>query len=278
MKKTYYRKITKFELSKVRIDVPVEGNKILQEVLDRINSNDEIKTLWKVVNVNASTRLKMTDHGPIHFQVVANTALKIARILKKKGIEMSIVKDLGLTNDHAEVVIFLASIMHDLGMSIHRVSHEIFSLFISNNLLKDILSFLPTEERVVVTSETLHAIISHSHGSAGKTSTIEGGVVRIADALDITEGRARTSYKLGNLDIHSVSHNSIKSVDILPGEEAVLQINMYMTNPAGIFQIDDFIQEKLSVSGLAKYTKVKAYIEEEGVTKIFKEYDFKGSK
>jgi metal-dependent HD superfamily phosphatase/phosphodiesterase len=45
-----------------------------------------------------------------------------------------------------------------------------------------------------------------------------------------------------------------------------------MKNPAGIFQIDDFVEEKLSVSGLKKYTKVKAFIEEKGQTKLFKEY------
>ena len=94
----------------------------------------------------------MSDHGPTHFQIVANYGLKIFRALEEHSVQMSIVKDLGLTNDHAEAVVFLACIMHDLGMSIHRSGHEEFSLFIARDMLKDILDFMPVEERVVVTS------------------------------------------------------------------------------------------------------------------------------
>ena len=135
-------KISETSISYVKIDVPINENILLEQVLKEINSNRELKTLWKVMNVNAIERLGYTDHGPTHFNVVANYALQIARILHKRGVKMSIVKDFGLTYEHAEVVIFLASIMHDLGMSIHRVNHEIFSLFIAKDFLKDILSFI----------------------------------------------------------------------------------------------------------------------------------------
>lgn len=269
-----HTKISKSSLDEIHINVPVESNKILGETLKRINSNDEIKTLWKILNVNATDRLGYSDHGPVHFKIVANYALKIARILSSKNIKMSIVDDFGLTNDHAEVVIFLASVMHDLGMSVHRVNHEMFSVMLANDFLKDILSFLPVEERMVVTSETLHAIISHSHGSAGITSTIEGGIVRVADALDMTAGRSRISYNKGLLiDIENVSNQAIVSVDVHEGTENPIEIKIVMTNPAGIFQIDDLVEEKLAPSGLAKYIDVKAYMNENGVEKIFKKFD-----
>ncbi|MCX6705086.1 MAG: HD domain-containing protein, partial [Candidatus Woesebacteria bacterium] len=166
-------KINEASTSQIKINVPTNGNILLEKVLTQINSNREIKALWKIINVNAIERLGFTDHGPTHFNLVANYGLQIARILEKRRIPMSIVQDFGLTNDHAEVVIFLGCIMHDLGMSIHRINHEIFSLFIARDFLKEMLDFMPIEERTVVVSETLHAIISHSHGSAGKTSTIE---------------------------------------------------------------------------------------------------------
>ncbi|MFI5241019.1 MAG: HD domain-containing protein [Microgenomates group bacterium] len=270
MKNDPHRRITKSGLDSVKIELSVEGNKLLQEVLDWVNSSDEIKTLWKVINVNATNRLGMTDHGPTHFQIVANNALTIARIFKKKGIEMSIVKDLGLTNDHSEVVIFLASVMHDLGMSIHRIGHEEFSLFLANRLLQDVLSFLPTEERAVVISETLHAIISHRAG--GEPYTIEAGIVRIADALDMTKGRSRIPTALGNIDIHSVSHQSIESVGIVEGTDRPVEIKVVMTNPAGIFQVDDLMQDKLKGGGIEKYIGAKAYILEDGKEKLFKEF------
>jgi hypothetical protein len=265
-------KIDEASTSKVKINVPTENNKILGEVLSRINSNREIKTLWRVMNVNAIERLGYTDHGPMHFNIVANYGLKIARIFEDKKIQFSIVHDFGLTDEHAEVVIFLACIMHDLGMSIHRVNHEMFSLFIARDFLKEILSFMPIEERVVVTSETLHAIISHSHGSAGRTSTIEGGIVRIADALDMSKGRSRIPYKMGQIDIHSVSANAIESVMVSEGTEKPVEIKIVMTTEAGVFQVDDFIEEKLEVSGLTKYIHVKSFLKEHGTERVYKDY------
>lgn len=266
------KKIDEASTSQIKISVPVKGNALLEKVLTEINSNREIKTMWRILNVNAIERLGYTDHGPTHFNIVANYGLEIARIFEKKGIKMSIVKDFGLTNDHAEVVIFLASIMHDLGMSIHRVNHEQFSLFIARDFLKEILSFLPIEERTVVISETLHAIISHSHGSAGKTSTVEGGIVRIADALDMSKGRSRIPYKMGKIDIHSVSANAIESVEVLEGKHKPVEIKIIMMNEAGVFQVDDFIEEKYSVSGLTKYIDVHSYLEEKGKQRLYKDY------
>lgn len=265
-------KIDEASTSQIKIIVPVAGNLLLEKVLNQINSNREIKTLWRIINVNAIERLGFTDHGPMHFNIVANYGLQMARILTKKGIKMSIVRDFGLTNDHAEVVIFLASLMHDLGMSIHRENHEIFSLFIARDFMKEILNFMPIEERTVVISETLHAIISHSHGSAGKTSTIEGGIVRVADALDMSKGRSRIPYRMGKIDIHSVSANAIESIRVAAGGKKPIEIKIVMTTEAGVFQVDDFIEEKLEVSGLAKYVDVKSYLKEHGSERIYKDY------
>ncbi len=265
-------KIDEASTSQVRISVPVNGNVLLDKILKEINSNREIKTLWRIINVNAIERLGFTDHGPMHFNFVANYGLQIARIFEKRGIKMSIVKDFGLTNDHAEVVIFLASIMHDLGMSIHRVNHEQFSLFIARDFLKEMLDFMPIEEKTVVISETLHAIISHSHGSTGQTSTIEGGIVRIADALDMSKGRSRIPYQMGKIDIHSVSANAIESVKVSEGTGKPIEVKIAMTTEAGVFQVDDFIKEKLEVSGLTKYIDVKSYLKENGKERIYKDY------
>lgn len=264
------KKIDESRTSTVQIKIDTNGNKLLEQVLESINSNREIKTLWKIINVNATDRLGFSDHGPMHFQLVANYALRIQRILERKGVTMSIVKDFELTNDHSEVVVFLASVLHDLGMSIHRSGHEQFSLFLANPFLKEILSFLPIEERMVVVSETLHAIISHSHGSSGKTSTIEGGIVRVADALDMTKGRARIS---GLVDINNVSNNAIESVFVNEGESKLVEVKIIMTNPAGLFQVDDLVEEKLDPSGLKKYIDVKCFIIEDGVEKLYKDFN-----
>lgn len=265
------QKIDESRTSIIKMKIDLLENKLLAKVVDSINENREIKALWRIINVNATDRLGYSDHGPMHFQIVANYSLRILRLLDKKGVKMSIVKDFGLTKEHAEVVVFLASILHDLGMSIHRSSHEQFSLFLANPFLKEILSFLPIEEKMVVISETLHAIISHSHGSAGKTSTIEGGIVRVADALDMTKGRARISKLL--VDINNVSNHAIESVYVNEGTDKFIDIKITMTNPAGLFQIEDFVDEKLDPSGLKKYLDVKAYILENGEEKLFKDFE-----
>lgn len=243
------------------IRVPDGRNKLLQTVLSRVNASEEITTLWDVININAINRLGMSDHGPVHFQIVANIALRFFRILSKKGVEASVVKDFALTNDHAEVIIVLGSILHDLGMSINRDGHEEFSLIIAQSIMRNILDFMPIKERTIVISETLHAIINHRAG--GRPMTIEGGIVRVADALDMTSGRSRIPFESGKVDIYSLSAFAIEKIDINEGTDRPIAIEITMNNSAGIFQIDELLKSKLKDSGIAQYIEVKAHIEGE---------------
>ena len=202
----------------------------------------------------------MTDHGVVHFQIVANIALRLARILDKNKVVMSVTQNYNLSTDHAELIILLASLFHDLGMSISREGHEEFSLILANTILHRILDFLPVEEKTIVTSETLHAIISHRSG--GEPYTIEAGVVRVADALDMSQGRSRIPYQAGKMDIHSVSAAAIDNVEIQEGTDKPIQINIWMNNIAGIFQVDELLRRKLLGSGIEKYVTVSAYLVE----------------
>jgi len=264
--------MNKREESKIRIHVPTNNNKLLEKVIERLNDNEEVYILWKVINVNAIDRLNMSDHGPTHFQIVANIALRLARILTKNKVKLNIAKDFGLTNDHGEVVIFLASVMHDLGMTIDRRGHEEFSLILANNLLHQILDFLPTEERVIVTSEVLHAIISHRRD--GKPLTLEAGIIRVADALDMSEGRSRIPYEAGALDIYAVSAAAIDKIDIKEStSDKLIQIVITMNNSAGIFQIDELLKSKLKGSKLEEYVSVKAYTKKGKEKKLISKYE-----
>jgi metal-dependent HD superfamily phosphatase/phosphodiesterase len=253
------------------IYVPSSGNKLLKKVLERINNDIEIKTLWRVINVNAIDRLGMSDHGPIHFQIVANIAIKFARMLNKKGVPMSITAYYDLDIHYAEVVILLASLLHDLGMSISRDGHEEYSLFLANDILHKILDFLPVEERTIVTSEVLHAIIAHRSG--GEPYTIEAGIVRVADALDMSQGRSRIPYEAGNVDIYSISAAAVDQVEIVDGTEKPIQINILMNNSAGLFQVDELLKRKLSGSGLEPYVAIKAYIDRQEEKNLLKEFN-----
>lgn len=260
----------KRDYAHIDIRVPAHRNTLLMQVLKVINEDVEIKTLWRVSNINAIDRLGMTDHGVVHFQIVANIALRMARILEKNNVEMSVTRNYGLSNDHAELIVLLASLFHDLGMTISRESHEEFSLILANSILHRILEFLPIEERTIVISETLHAIISHR--SDGETYTIEAGLVRVADALDMSQGRSRIPYEAGKMDIHSISAASIDKVEILEGTDKPVQIIIWMNNNAGIFQVDELLRRKLLGSGIEKFVKVSAYLVEGTKKRLLKEF------
>jgi metal-dependent HD superfamily phosphatase/phosphodiesterase len=256
---------------RIVIRVPARHNPRLQQVIDRVNADDELYTLWQVINVNAVQRLKMNDHGPVHVQIVTNIALKLLRLLVDHGITPSVVVGHNLTIEDAEVIVVLAALLHDLGMSIHRVDHELYSLFLARPKIKELLEGvydLPAQ--TILSSEILHAIISHRAG--GQPITLEAGVVRVADALDMAQGRSRIPFQEGKVDIHSVSATAIEQVIIEQGELKPIRIVVRMNNSAGIFQLDELLKEKLEGSGLEPHVEVEATIEGESEKKLIQTF------
>ena len=83
----------------------------------------------------------------------------------------------------------------------------------------------------------MHAIISHR--SKGAPFTIEGAILRVADALDMARGRSRVPFEAGHTNIHSLSAYAIEKVSISAGEEKAVRIEIEMSNSAGIFQVDE---------------------------------------
>ncbi len=262
------------ERGKTDIKIPSENNELMQKALEHINQSEEIKTLWRVVNVNAMDRMGWADHGSVHVQIVSNISIRLLRILKKRGVEMSIQKNFGLSYQHAELVVMLASLFHDLGMSINRDGHEGYSLIIANNILKEVLSFLPIEERVIVASEVLHAIINHRDD--GKPLTVEAGIVMIGDALDMSAGRIKLSIEEEiDLNIHAISAYAVDKVEIKEGEDRPVEIDIYMNNSSGLFQVDELLKHKINGSGIKEHFSVKAIVEGETEKKIIKEFVLK---
>lgn len=249
------------------IRVPARHNPVLQQVVDRVNADEELYALWQAMNVNAVDRLGMSDHGPVHFQIVANIALKLLRLLIERGVVPSVVRDHKMTNNDAEVIVVLGALLHDLGMSIHRIDHEQYSLFVAQPKIDGLLDGLySVTARTIMRSEILHAIISHR--SDGKPMTVEAGVVRVADALDMTKGRSRIPFEAGKVNIHSLSATAIEQVEITSGVEKPIHINVRMNNSAGVFQLDELLKEKLHGSGLEQYVEVEATIEGETEKKL----------
>jgi metal-dependent HD superfamily phosphatase/phosphodiesterase len=253
--------------NRLLLNVPSRGNRKVEALIERINRDDEMYALWLAANVNAVERLGMTDHGPVHVKIVMNIAVKLLRVLVEHGVEPGIVSNYGMTNDDAEVIVVLAALMHDMGMSIHRSDHEEFSLFVAQVKLRELLAELyDPATATIVRSEVLHAIIAHRSG--GKPLTVEAGVVRVADALDMAKGRSRIPFASGSTSIHSISAAAIEAIHIEPGQQKPVRLRIEMTNSAGVFQLDQLFREKLKGSGLEPYVEVEALIEGESEKRL----------
>ena len=233
----------------------------------------ELHTLWQCANINAVDRSGITDHGEVHIKIVANIALKLIRLLAEAQVPMGVVREHGLSADEAEIVVVLAACLHDLGISIHRSNHEHLSLFLAERKARELLDGLyGLRERTILVAETLHAVIAHSWDVACLTT--EAGAVKVADALDITEGRSRIPFEAGKTDIHAISALAIDHVDIHKGEEVPIVVEIAMNNSAGIFQVDELLKRKLRNSSIAPYVRVLARIEGETEKRILEFYSF----
>jgi metal-dependent HD superfamily phosphatase/phosphodiesterase len=248
-------------VAEMRLRAPARGNRKLQSLLDAANGDDQVKAWWLVQQKNAD-RLGMSDHSWVHVQIVLNVALRIFRLLERRGVQPAMVTDHGMTARDAEVVVAGACLLHDSGMSIHRTDHEAYSLFLAASKLPELLRTAYEEpERSVVVAEALHAIIGHRR--RGDPITIEAGVVRVADALDMEHGRSRVPFSEQRPNIHSLSAAAIDDVKIEPGKDRAVSIAIEMNNSSGIFQVDELLATKLRGSGLEEHIEVVARIDAE---------------
>ena len=254
-------------VERMRINVPTRANRKLRTLIERVNTDNQLKGWWHVANVNAVARLEINDHSWVHIQIVTNIALKLLRQLTKHGVEPAMVRDYGMTRDDAEIVVTLAGLLHCIGMAVHRDGHEDFSLFLAEPKARELLEGLYEEPDVtVIVSEVLQAITSHRE--YGKPLTIEACIVRVADALDMEQGRSRIPFERGRVTIHSLSAAAIEDVSISDGEERPIRIEILMNNSSGIYQVDGLLRAKLRGSGLEPYVEVIAHIDTEAEKRL----------
>ncbi len=203
-------------------------------------------------------RLYYNDHGPVHSRIVGGTALEMYDIIKEE-VTPRIVKDgIGDESD-AKLVTFCGAYLHDIGNSIHRKDHHVNGCIVAAPILTRLLGTVygdGSEQAIKMRQEVLQSIFAHEDEI--KCLSVEAGVSKIADGCDMAEGRARIPYKLGKVDIHSLSALSITKVEVEPGEEKPLRITVHMNNSAGVFQIEEVLMKKIETSGLMDNTEVLA--------------------
>jgi len=245
----------------------VSKSPLLSRAWRTITRDVEVQELLRMANVNAVERLLYNDHGPVHAGIVAGSALEIYELLRAHGLRpSSLIHKTVETEDQARLIILLAAYLHDIGNSVHRDNHELIGALQASTLLSRLLPTIigPEKERLGyrIRSEVMHAIYATSmHVQA---LTLEASIVKVADATDMAEGRARLPYNKGKEDIHALSALSIKSVEIVKGESRPVRIVVHMTDLAGMFQIEKVLLPKIKTSLIKEYIEIVPLIEKNG--------------
>lgn len=231
-----------------------------ESVLEVLETDEEIAGYLEAQNVNSVKRLGYNDHGHKHIQIVRDRALELFDLLKDDVGFGVLDHDKGFGVEDARVVVAAAATLHDIGHVVHRDNHTEHSIHLADQLLDRVLGEVyPTKERIAVKGDVLHAMLCH-HVEENPL-TPEAGIVRVADALDMEEGRSRLSYNQGERSIDTVSSQSVKKVTVKDGSDELdvpVLVEIELTNSAGVYQIDNLLKSKLRGSGLEGYTRIVA--------------------
>ena len=231
----------------------------VNEVLAYIDNDEEIRTYLKAQNVNPVARKQYNDHGEKHIEIVRNRALCLYDLLKRGGVEFNGAAQQGLDEADEAVIVALAAVLHDIGHVVHRDDHAYYSIPLAADVLDRILpefGFYDVAERVRVKGEVLHAILCHH--TEETPLTLEAGVIRVCDGLDMERGRSRIPYEKGGRGINTVSSQAIERVSLQEGESTPVHVEIEMTDAAGVYQVDTLLKSKLQDSGLEEYVRIVA--------------------
>jgi len=229
----------------------------VNEVLSVVDEDEEITAYLEAQNVNPVDRMQYNDHGTKHVEIVRHSALCLYELLKRGGVVFNGARQQGLDEADEPVVVALAAVLHDIGHVVHRESHPYYSIPLAADLLDRLLPrFYDTAEAVRMKGEILHAIICHQ--TEEQPLTLEAGVVRVADGLDMERGRSRVPYEQGGRGINTVSSQSIERVRLLEGEQTPVLVEIAMTSAAGVYQVDNLLGAKVEHSGLDEHLRVVA--------------------
>ena len=243
----------------MHLRVPARGNRKLRRLLERIEADDQIKAWWHVANVNAVARPRDQRPLRVHVQIVANIALKLLRQLTKHGVAPSLVRDYRLSADESEIVVVLASLLHDIGMSVHRRDHEDWSLFLAEPKMRELLEDIYEEpDRTVVVSEVLQAITSHRvDGEPLGRGRDPAGRRRARHGKGPLEDSIRARVRL---DPFALGRSDRRSAYRRRAARPIM-VEIVMNNSSGIYQVDSPLEGQATRSGLEPYVEVVARID-----------------
>lgn len=237
--------------------------KIKDEALDVLNQlidDPEVHTLQEYANNVSIKRLGYNDHGPVHMRKVTLNAINMLHLLTEAGIKLNLESEQTGTFTDSMIAVIFAAFLHDIGMSISRDQHELYSAMLATPIIERITEkTFPgnTEKKVVIRSLALEGILGHM--ATRRIHSLEAGLILIADGCDMEKGRARipmiinSESKVG--DIHKYSANEIERVSIEKGERKPIKIHIEMNASVGFFQVEEVLFPKIN------HSPVKPFIE-----------------
>ncbi len=238
----------------------IENRPLLERALRLLERSVEVQSYLTLANVMAVQRLLYNDHGPVHSRIVAGAALEILDILLDKEFVPSIVKDGVGDKEDSRLVVMVGAYLHDIGNAVHRSYHHITGTVLASRFLPQLLYQVYQDEAksYKLTPEILHCILSHDEKV--RALSLEAGIVKVADGIDMAEGRARMPYRQGKYDIHALSALAIRRVEVTEGEsrDRPVRIIVDMDNEAGVFQIEEVLGKKIVTSSIAHLIEIEA--------------------
>jgi len=216
----------------------------------------QIQVLWNMAGYITTEKLRMNDHGRIHAMVTAVSSMKLLDILYKSGINPDLIENGTGDLDDAFLVVLLSSLCHDIGNGIHRSDHLSHSLLLVQPILDKVLPVIYQNDinSMYIRSYILSSINSH-HGDPAPL-TVEGSIVSIADASDMTKGRADHSRDMTKASIHAISTLSVDRVKIIKGDLKPVEIQITLSHIAGIYQIQETLIPKIKAGIIGDYISV----------------------
>jgi hypothetical protein len=223
-------------------------------------SDPETLALWDMTAYMTVEKMRLNDHGQMHAQIVAANALTLLDLLHQAGIEPDVITSNAGTMDDACVAVLGAALLHDIGNQIARDRHEVYSVLLAQRVLARILPGIYTNSTQcqILTGFILSAIACHDCSPA--PVTLEGAIVAVADAADMTQGRGQVAFDQGKADIHAISAMAVHEVQIEPGNELPIHIEVSLNDAAGVFQVEKQLAHKLILSGLDRYISVRVCV------------------
>src|SRR6056297_1160683 len=231
----------------------------IKNIAEMMFEDEEILTLQNHANNVSITRMGYNDHGPVHMKKAALNSIIMFDLLKDSGVKFSLQREKAGTIQDSKISVFIASILHDIGMSVCRDNHEYLSVNLAIPIIDRIL------KKYYKNNTSRRTII--------KITSIEAGLVLVGDGCDMEKGRARISTIISDGakpgDIHRYSATSIKNLQIDKGKRKPIKVEIKMNEAAGLFQVEQVLIPKIKSSKLVPYIELCAIIDKKDRREYF---------